>query len=178
MIRARVSRIFLLESRAIPGPPKGVRRPLQKGSRTCRVAARLTSLRRAGRCYTALPTKAPIPAVKAIASAPQKTTLIVGRRIAAPPVLAPIMPSNPRKTNEPIETTGSNQGDGETSVRTRGAAAPREKVAAEAKAACTGRAVLISEIPSSSRAWAPNASFAISCSATLRARPSSTPRAE
>ena len=59
--------------------------------------------------YTALPTKAPIPAVKAIARAPQNTTLIVGRRIAAPPVLAPIMPSSARKTNEPTETAGSSQ---------------------------------------------------------------------
>ena len=83
------------------------------------------------RCrYTALPTKAPIPAVKAIARAPQNTTLIVGRRIAAPPVLAPIMPSKARKTNEPIETVGISHADGERSVRTRGAAIAFASVAA------------------------------------------------
>ena len=42
------------------------------------------------------------------------------------------------------------------------ATAPTAKVAAEVSAAWTGRAVLISEIPSSSRAWAIKASFAIS----------------
>ena len=40
----------------------------------------------------------------------------------------------------------------------------------------TGRATVISEIPSSSRACAPSASLAISCTATLRARSGSTPR--
>ena len=37
---------------------------------------------------------------------------------------------------------------------------------AEVKAACTGRACPTSEMPSSSRAWAPIASCAINCSAT------------
>ncbi len=43
-------------------------------------------------------------------------------------------------------------------------ASPRlqKNVAADVRAACTGRAVVISEIPSSSRAWAVKASFAIS----------------
>jgi len=74
--------------------------------------------------------------VIAIARAPQKTTLIVGLIIAAPPALAPIMPSTARKTNEPNDTVGISQDVGARSVRTRGAAAPAEKVAAEAKAAC------------------------------------------
>ena len=46
-------------------------------------------------------------------------------------------------------------------------AAPTANVAADVSAACTGRAVVISEIPSSSRAWAAKASFAISCSSDL-----------
>jgi transposase len=48
-------------------------------------------------------------------------------------------------------------------------AAPTENDAAEVSAACTGRAVVISEIPSSSCAWALKASFAINCWATWRA---------
>src|SRR4051794_28630528 len=41
----------------------------------------------------AFPTRAPIPAVSAIANAPQKVTLIVGLRASAPPALAPTIPS-------------------------------------------------------------------------------------
>ena len=47
-----------------------------------------------------------------------------------------------------------------------GSDAPTEKVAADVSAAWTGRAALISESPSSSRACASSASFAISCSET------------
>jgi hypothetical protein len=45
-----------------------------------------------------------------------------------------------------------------------GSAAPTAKVDAEVSAAWTGRAVVTSEMPSSSRACAPSASFAISYS--------------
>ena len=102
--------------------------------------------------YTAVPTMAPMAAVKPIASAPQNTTRMVGLKTSAPPVFAPIIPSKARKANDPTETTGSSHVDGERSVRMRGPAAPTENVAADASAACIGRAVLISEIPSSSRA--------------------------
>ena len=50
-------------------------------------------------------------------------------------------------------------------------AAPAENMAADVSAACTGRAVVISDMPSSSRAWAAKASFAMSCWATCRASP-------
>jgi len=56
-----------------------------------------------GRCQTALPTSAPIPAVSAIANAPQNVTRIVGLRISAPPALAPIIPSAARHPNDPTE---------------------------------------------------------------------------
>ena len=46
------------------------------------------------RSQIALPTRAPIPAVSAIANAPQKVTLIVGLRTSAPPALAPTIPSS------------------------------------------------------------------------------------
>jgi hypothetical protein len=65
---------------------------------------------------------------------------------------------------------------GDTTTMSKGMAAPTENVAADVNAACTGRAVVISEIPSSSRAWAVKASFAINCWAICRARSGSTPR--
>jgi hypothetical protein len=46
-------------------------------------------------------------------------------------------------------------------------AAPAENVTADVSAACTGRAVVIFEIPSSSRACAVKGSFVINCWATL-----------
>ena len=47
----------------------------------------------------ALPISAPIPAVTAMASAPQKPTLSAGLTIGAPPAHAPSAPSRTRKTN-------------------------------------------------------------------------------
>ena len=100
-------------------------------------------------------------AVKPIARAPQNTTRMVGLKTSAPPVFAPIIPSKARKANDPTETIGSSQVDGERRARMRGPAAPTENVAADASAACIGRAVLISETPSSSRACAPKTSLAV-----------------
>jgi hypothetical protein len=65
---------------------------------------------------------------------------------------------------------------GDTTTMSNGMTAPTENEAAEVSAACTGRAVVISEMPSSSRAWAPKASFAVSWRATFRANALSTPR--
>jgi hypothetical protein len=45
---------------------------------------------------------APIPAVKAIARAPQNVTRIIGLRTSAPPVHAPIMPSRASSSSKPI----------------------------------------------------------------------------
>ena len=50
------------------------------------------------------------------------------------------------------------------------------KVAADVNAAWIGRAVVASESPSSSLAWAPSASLAISCAATCWASSSDKPR--
>ena len=44
------------------------------------------------------------------------------------------------------------QVDGETTTISKGMAAPTENMMADVSAACTGRALVISEIPSSSRA--------------------------
>ena len=86
-------------------------------------------------------------AVRPIANAPQNVTRIVGFMMSAPPVQAPIMPSSARNTRDPMDTSGIVRFDGETSTSASGAAAPRENVAADANAACTGRAVLISDEP-------------------------------
>ena len=109
----------------------------------------------------AAPTRAPMPAVNAIASAPQKVTRNVALRTYAPPARAPIAPSRPRNTSDAIDTTGTSIDVGETRTTDSGNTAPVAKVPADVRAAWTGRAVVTSEIPSSSRAWAPSASFAI-----------------
>lgn len=54
--------------------------------------------------YTALPTRWPMPAVTAIAAAPQKATRAVARGMAAPPALAPSAPSTARNTSEAADT--------------------------------------------------------------------------
>jgi hypothetical protein len=54
---------------------------------------------------------------------------------AAPPIFAPIIPNSPKAMSEPTDTAGRSHADGEKRVRARGAAAPTEKLAAEAAAA-------------------------------------------
>ena len=93
----------------------------------------------------------------------------IGFKISAPPVLAPRKPSKARNSSDPVETIGISRVDGESRTRARGAIAPTENVAADVRAAWTGLADVISDIPSSSRACARNASLAISWSATCRA---------
>lgn len=116
---------------------------------------------------TTVPNNFPIPAVIAIANAPQKVTRAVARRMCAPPAFAPIAPRSARKPNDAAETMGTSAPAGDTTTMSKGMAAPTENITADVNAACTGRAVVISEIPSSSRAWAVKASFAISCFGNL-----------
>src|ERR1700686_4654477 len=103
---------------------------------------------------TTAPKSLPMPAVRAIAKAPQNVTRAVARRTFAPPVLAPIAPRRARKPKDAADTRGTSAPGGDTTTMSKGIAAPTENDAAEVSAACTGRAVVISEIPSSSRAWA------------------------
>jgi hypothetical protein len=56
-----------------------------------------------------------------------------------------------------MDTTGMSMAGGDTTTMSNGITAPTENVAADVKVACTGRAVVISEMPSSSRAWAVSA---------------------
>ena len=73
------------------------------------------------------------------------------------------------KSQDAADTMGTRALADDTTTINRGMAAPAENVTADVSAACTGRAVVMSEIPSSSRACAVKASFAISCWATCRA---------
>jgi len=97
------------------------------------VSPEMTSGKACG--YTAVPTIAPMAAVTPIARAPQNTTRMVGLKASAPPVFAPIIPSKARKANDPTETIGNSQVDGEKRARMSGPAAPTENVAADASAA-------------------------------------------
>jgi hypothetical protein len=65
---------------------------------------------------------------------------------------------------------------GSKKTPSKGRGAPAVKVVAEASAACTGLAANVSDMPSSSRACAATASWAISWVATVEARFSSRPR--
>ena len=119
---------------------------------------------------TTAPTNFPIPAVRAMASAPQNVTRAVARTMFAPPALAPIAPRRARKPKDAPDTIGTSAPAGDTTTMSKGIAAPTENDAADVSAACTGRAAVAAEIPSSSRAWAAKASFVVSCWATCRAR--------
>ena len=105
-----------------------------------------------------------------MASAPQNVTRAVARKMFAPPALAPIAPRRARKSKEAPDTMGTSAPVGDTTTMSKGIAAPTANDAADVSAACTGRAAVTSEIPSSSRAWAARASFVVSCWATRRAR--------
>lgn len=78
---------------------------------------------------------APMPAVTAMANAPQKVTRIVAPIIMAPPACAPAAPSNVRNTNDAIKTDQTTSAVGTMSAMISGNAAPRENEAADARAA-------------------------------------------
>src|SRR4051812_4715504 len=81
----------------------------------------------AGCHQTAAPTSAPMPAVTAMASAPQPTPLIVARRGFAPPRLAPRAP-RPANARIVTATQTATRADAETAATARtGSTAPAEK---------------------------------------------------
>ena len=73
---------------------------------------------------TTVPKIAPIPAVNAIASAPQKVTRSVALPTFAPPARAPIAPNRARKTSDPIETPATRAAGDMSKTIARGIAAP------------------------------------------------------
>src|SRR5580704_9859785 len=84
---------------------------------------------------TTVPKSLPMPAVRAIASAPQNVTRAVARRTFAPPVLAPIAPRRARKPNEAADSRGTSAPGGDTTTMSKGRAAPTENDAADVSAA-------------------------------------------
>ena len=104
-----------------------------------------------------------MPAVTAIANAPQNSVRSAPFATGAPPVRAATAPSSARKTSDAELTLQLDRRLRHEQVDDQsGNAPPAAKLAADASAACTGRAALISEMPSSSRACAASASFAVS----------------
>src|SRR3546814_16627905 len=82
----------------------------------------------------AAPTKCPIPAVAAIASAPQKVTRADARQTEAPPAIAPTAPSKARKRRDAPASIGTSSRIGATKTISHG------KEAQTGRASCRERA--------------------------------------
>lgn len=86
--------------------------------------------------YTAVPISLPIPAVTAIAAAPQNATRKVALNTGASPVRAPIAPSIARNSNDAVDTlTIIGWPIRDSQAAASGSDAPVVKVSAEVKAA-------------------------------------------
>jgi hypothetical protein len=112
--------------------------------------------------HTTVPNKAPTPAVSPMASAPQNVTRIAPRAKPAPPTPAANAPKSARNSSEVPGTSRIRLLSGAKVLVRRGIAAPTAKLRADANAAWIGRARRVSVMPSSSRACAPIASWAMS----------------
>jgi hypothetical protein len=98
-----------------------------------------------------MPKSLPTPAVSPIASAPQKATRTAPLTIDAPPACAAVPPRITKVTSAVADETSVIQAEGASKTVAIGTRAPTMKAIAEARAACTGRARRVSEMPSSSR---------------------------
>ena len=85
--------------------------------------------------YTVVPNKAPMPAVIAIARAPQNVTRTIPIRMGAPPVRAARAPSSARENKEAADTRSNRLVAGAITTMSKGSAAPTVNVAAEVSAA-------------------------------------------
>ena len=106
----------------------------------------------------------------------RKVTRTAAVMTEAPPARPAREPNSARNKSELPETVHMSADTGAKRTIRRGRAAPTAKVPAEANAAWTGRAVRVSDMPSSSRACAPSASCAINWVATWEASSASSPR--
>ena len=95
--------------------------------------------RKSLRRQTIVPNSRPIPAVGAIASAPQNVTRHAPATAGAPPVSAAAAPSTARNTNELAATPGISAPRGSASTTRSGSAAPTVKLAADASAVMHAR---------------------------------------
>ena len=111
-----------------------------------------------------------------MARAPREVTQIDALATDVPPARAAMPTKTARNNRDNKATTYTRCENGATQAIISGNAAPIVKVAADESAAWTGRALALSVIPISSRACVPNASCRISCSATMLAKPGSSPR--
>jgi hypothetical protein len=84
---------------------------------------------------TVTPNKAPTPAVKAMAKAPQKVTRAAAMITEAPPTRAARDPNSARNTSELPETAHMSADTGTNRTIRRGRTAPTENVTADANAA-------------------------------------------
>ena len=100
------------------------------------------------------PNRAPTPAVNAIAIAPQKVTRPIEGHTGDPPARAARKPSSARISRELPDTVRTRADTGSRKTSRSGRAATTTKDPAEASAACIGRALIVSVMPSSSRARA------------------------
>ena len=98
-----------------------------------------------------------MPAVTAIAAAPQARTRTIARRGGAPPSRAPTSPSSPSASSVTTTVTPTRADAGVTATASNGSAAPAENESADVHAAWNGRARRASSRPSSSRACARSA---------------------
>src|SRR6478735_3006626 len=90
--------------------------------------------------YAAIPNSHPAPAVNAIAMAPQNVTRTAARIVGAPPIRADNAPNANNATSD-APAIVNDAWDDAVIAATSGNAAPTAKLAADATAACTGRAV-------------------------------------
>jgi uncharacterized protein len=125
---------------------------------------------------TVAPNSFPTVAVASMANTPHTVTLAAPRTMGAPPIQAATVPSAIRQNTDTIATTPTIAPAGASTIVSTGTPAPTAKDAADASAAWSGRAASSSVSPSSSRACAAKAPFAMSCRATVRARSGSRPR--
>jgi hypothetical protein len=102
--------------------------------------------------HAAVPKSVPTPYVTAIASALQNVTRITPGKSLAPPVCAASAPRSASATRAAPATAKARCFAGARATTASGRAAPAAKLIADAPAACSGRAVVISESPNSSRA--------------------------
>ena len=94
-----------------------------------------------------------------------------------PPARAAVAPSTARNNSDVSDTATIRARAGDSAATASGNAASAAKLAADVSAAYTGRALIVEEMPSSSRACEPSASCAINWLATCWASTGSIPRA-
>src|SRR5665647_1028261 len=95
---------------------------MQKIEELIRLTSLALHLYRGPNLQITVPNIFPMPAVSAIAKAPQNVTRTVARRTLAPPARAPIAPRTARKPKDAADTSGTSAPAGDTTTMSRGMA--------------------------------------------------------